>query len=289
MELEKERVERALSPETRGQVVAEAKRHWPPGELSMVIMMDGTMLRERGPDWGLKPADIKAERVAWHELKGAVLYRLHERVESQSGRGMILEKFTVAYRGDPYEFGRRVYAEALRRGLNQAKHVYVVADGGVWIWNLAADRFPHAKGGLDLSHASHHLWTVAHEHFGEGSQQARAWVEPLLHQLKHGGEAGVLQTLDDLLALCAETGAAGSETIQREAAYFQEHQDHIHYNELASTGCPIASGSMESTCGQLQDRFKRTGQFWTLPGEQPLMALELAWRNNDWDEIWELN
>jgi hypothetical protein len=289
MELEKERVERALSPETRGQVVAEAKRNWPPGELSMVIMMDGTMLRERGPDWGLKPADIKAERVAWHELKGAIIYRLHERVETQSGRGMILEKFTVAYRGDPYEFGRRVYAEALRRGLNQAKHVYVVADGGVWIWNLAADRFPQAKGGLDFSHASHHLWTVAHEHFGEGSQEAQAWVEPLLHQLKHGGEAGVLQTLDDLLALWAETGAAGYETIQREAAYFHEHQDHIHYEELAAAGCPIGSGPMESTCGQLQDRFKRTGQFWTLPGEQHLMALELARRNNDWDEIWELN
>ncbi len=45
-----------------------------------------------------------------------------------------------AWRGDPYEFGRRLYAEALRQGLNQAQKIYVVADGGVWIWNLVADR-----------------------------------------------------------------------------------------------------------------------------------------------------
>ena len=46
---------------------------------------------------------------------------------------------------------------------------------------------------------------------------------------------------------------------------------------------------MESTCSQFQDRFKRTGQFWTLPGEEHLMALELARRNEDWDEIWWLD
>ena len=34
--------------------------------------------------------------------------------------------------------------------------------------------------------------------------------------------------------------------------------------------------------------YKRTGQFWTLPGERCLMALELARRNNDWDDIWPL-
>ena len=45
---------------------------------------------------------------------------------------------------------------------------------------------------------------------------------------------------------------------------------------------------MESTCSQYQDRFKRTGQFWTLAGEHHLLALELARRNQDWDEIWSV-
>jgi len=288
MESEQERVERALDVESRGEVVAEAKREGPAGEFSVVIMMDGTMLRERGPQWGLKPAEIKADRVAWHEWKVGIIYRLQARAETQSGRAILLEKFHVAYRGEPLEFGRRLYAEAVRRGLVQAKKGYVIADGGVWIWKIKEDRFPDAQGGVDFYHASEHLWAVAHDYFGEGSEEARAWVEPLLHQLKHGGEAGVLRTLDDLLALCEETHSVACETVRREVGYFQEHKDHIHYPLLASEGCPIGSGAVESTCGQLQDRFKRTGQFWPLPGEQHLMALEIARRNNDWDEIWEL-
>ena len=127
----------------------------------------------------------------------------------------------MVYRGAPYEFGRRVYAEALRRGLMQAQRVYAVADGAVWIWNIVADRFPGAVGGLDFYHAAQHLWAVAHDQFGESGPEASAWVEPLLHQLKHGGEAGVLATLSDLLELCAEH----SKTLEREVEYFHSDRD----------------------------------------------------------------
>ena len=65
--------------------------------------------------------------------------------------------------------------------------------------------------------------------------------------------------------------------------------EHLHYERLGAEGCPIGSGAMESTCSQFQDRFKRTGPFWSLPGERHLMALELARRNDDWDEIWTIN
>lgn len=286
--LEQERVERALSVETRAEVVAEAGRDCPQGEFSLVIMMDGTMVRERGPQWGLKPAEIEADRVEWHELKGAIVYRLYDQAKTQSGRGIILEKYYVAYRGDPFEFGRRVYAEALRRGLNQARRVFVIADGAVWIWKIVEDRFPNALGGLDFYHTSEHLWAIAHDQFGEARPEARTWVEPLLHQLKHGGEAGVLKTLEDLLALCAEEAERHAIT-RREVNYFRSHREHLHYQQLQAHGCPIGSGAMESTCSQYQDRFKRTGQFWTLPGEQHLMALELARRNHDWHAVWEVD
>lgn len=286
--LEQERVERALSVETRAEVIAEGKRDLPFGPFSLVIMMDGWMVRERGPQWGLKPAQIEANRVEWHEVKGAIIYRLVDRAETQSGRGVLLERYAVAYRGDPHEFGRRVYAEALRRGLNHAQRVFVIADGAVWIWRIVEDRFPDALGGLDFYHASQHLWAIARDQFGEGDPRAQRWVAPLLHELKHGGEAGVLQTLEDLLALCAEQVGERAIT-RREVDYFRSHREHLHYQQLQAQGCPIGSGAMESMCSQLQDRFKRTGQFWSLPGEQRLMALDLARRNLDWDEIWAIH
>lgn len=287
--LTERRVERALDVETRAEVVAEAKSGVPRGEFSLVLMLDGWMIRERGEDWGLKPPETKAERVGWHEMKSAIVFRADQRALTQSGRPVLLEKFYVAHRGGAQELGRRLYAEALRRGLNQAKRVYVVADGGVWIWNLVGDRFGEATGVLDFYHASQHLWAVAHELYGEDDPEARAWVEPLLHQLKHGGEAGVLRQLEDLLALCAEWEEERRRVIEREVTYFENHREHLHYARVAAQGCPRGSGAMESTCSQLQDRFKRTGQFWTLRGENHLLALELASRNDDWDEIWWLD
>ena len=52
---------------------------------------------------------------------------------------------------------RQWYAEALRRGLEQAQWVLIVADGAVWIWNLAEDRFAGAQQRPDFYHASKHL------------------------------------------------------------------------------------------------------------------------------------
>src|ERR1017187_8268291 len=89
--------------------------------------------------------------------------------------------------GTSGEFGRQVQAEARRRGLGAAPKVYVVADGGVWIWNIVTDRFATATGVLDFYHASQHLWDLAHTLHPENEAGARAWVEPLLHQLRHGG------------------------------------------------------------------------------------------------------
>ena len=285
--LQVQRVERALDLATRGEVVAEAKQALGDQPFSLVIEMDGWMVRERGVQWGLKPPEKQGDRVAWHEMKSAIIFRLNQRARTQSGRPMILNKAYVAWRGASDEFGRRLYAEALRQGLNQAQKVYVVADGAVWIWNLVADRFGEAKGVLDFYHASEHLWAVARAIHAD-EQQARRWVEPLLHQLGHGAQARVIKRLESLLKRRGRYEEATGALIETETNYFQRHRDHLHYEAAQAQGCPKGSGAIESTCSQLQDRFKRTGQFWTLPGEHCLLALELARRNDDWAEIWEL-
>ena len=92
--------------------------------------------------------------------------------QTENGRGLPVEKFVAAYADEPLEFGRRGQAEARRRGLGKVACAYVVAD-----------RFAQATGGLDLYHASQHLWTVAHTLHPEAEAVARAWVEPGRHRL----------------------------------------------------------------------------------------------------------
>lgn len=273
-----------LVRETGERLLAEA-----PGGFSLIIMMDGWMARERGEDWGLKPAQAPGHRVAWRETKTAIIMRTDQRAQTQSGRPVILEKIVVTHQGDWEGLADKLYAEALRCGLEQAREVFVVADGGVWIWNLKECKFPRATGGLDFYHASQHLYACARELFGEKEKETiQTFVTPLLHQLRHGGEAGFLETIGDLRDLLREIEEDEERVaaVRREQNYFAQHADHLHYADLEKRGCPAGSGAMESTCAQLQGRFKRPGQFWTEQGKSRLMAIEVAQRNGTDDELW---
>lgn len=256
----------------------------------LVVMMDGFMARERGVDWALKPPEAKGARVQWHEVKGATIYRVDQLAQKESGRRQILQKFWVLAptQTPPERFGCAVRAEAIRRGMGKAKYVFVLADGAVWIWNIIEDRFKFCLKGLDFYHASTHLWAIAHELFPEEAL-AKAWVEPLLHQLKHGQEADVLNTLEALPGQRQAVGLSLSDLLQREIAYFQTHREHLHYRDLAAKGSPIGTGAMESTCGQVQTRVKRTGQFWKPTGLANMLALKAALQNDDWSALWSRN
>jgi hypothetical protein len=284
----KEREQRLMNAATQAQAMAPL----PNGlELfGLVVMMDGFMARERGPDWALKPPQAKGSRVEWHEVKGATIYRVDQVAQKESGRRQLLQKFWVLAptQTPPADFGRAVHAEAIRRGMGQAQYVFVLADGAVWIWSIIQDRFIHCLKGLDFYHGSTHLWAIAHELFPE-EDQAKAWVEPLLHQLKHGQEADVLNTLATLPAQRQAAGLSLSDLLVREMAYFQTHREHLHYQELADKGGPIGTGAMESTCGQVQTRVKRIGQFWKPQGLANMLALKAALQNDDWSALWKRN
>jgi hypothetical protein len=260
----------------------------PEPEFSMVIMMDGWMVRRRGEDWGADPQEKSAQRVEWKEVKSAVIYRLEQSVKKASGRGLLLQKYVVVSPPEttPVDFGAAVQTEALRRGLGRARKVYVVIDGAVWLWNLTQDRFGNAIQVLDFHHASEHLWAVAHALHGQGTEKARVWARELLHELRHGQEEKVVQTLEALLTPAAGLAQKIQTAVRTPIEYFQTHREHIHYSTVASQRGPIGSGSVESLCSQLQDRFKRTGQFWTPSGLRNLLTLEVLLRNNDLDVLW---
>jgi hypothetical protein len=290
------RTQRALDPHTRPEVLREAQVKAPNAlkAFSLVIMMDAWKGRERGPDWGLLPATASGERVDWRDLKVAVIYRLDQVVEKPPAnfdpatrpRRQILEKFWVATPSGtkPEEFGRQVHAQALRRGMAQARYVFVVSDGAVWIWNIVEDRFVGAIQELDFYHASEHLWDVARDLYPD-PVQARQWVEPLLHQLRHGQEEQVLKTLESLSEEARKFERLLSDLVQTEIQYFQTNRNRLHYQNNTDKGFPAGSGAVESLCSQFEDRFKRTGQFWKSQSMGCLQALKVARHNGDWAEL----
>lgn len=263
-----------------------AEKSEPP--FSMVIMMDGWMARERGADWGSGPRKKDPQPVEWREIKSAVIYRLEQRGENTSGRGLLLEKYTVATPPEtsPVDFGMAVHAEAQRRGLGRAQVIYLVMDGAVWLWDLAEDRFKTAVKTLDFHHAREHLHAVAEALHGAGSDAAQEWLEGRLRGLRNGKEIRVVRRLEELLKSQAERTAENQETINREVSYFQDHREHLHYQKMEKAGAPLGSGAVESLGKQLQGRLRGCGQFWSRPGLTSLLRLTVLVKNDDQAHLW---
>lgn len=264
------------------QEPAERASQRAPSALS-VLLVDGCQVRYRGPGWGRKKT--KKDRVRWRELKVGVFYRHEQSVQTEGGRGLLADKVVVSWQGEPMELGRRLNWEARREGLGRAQNILFLGDGAAWVWNLQQDRWAGAVGLLDFYHAGQHVWDLGRVVAGEKQPALTHWVEPRLHDLRHGRDQ---QVLGQIARLKKRAGAAGK-TILREQNYFATHALRMNYQELARKGWPIGSGAVESACRQKQCRFKRCGQFWTDSGLRNLGALDEARRNHHWDQLWKLN
>jgi len=251
-----------------------------PEPFTLVIELDAWNIRERD-EWGQSAKSRAAgqEPERWHWVYGGTCFRLSQRVPTASGRPMILSRGYVMTRMGLEGLREQIFAESARHGLAKAARVLVLGDGGIWIWNLAEDRFPTAEQRLDLFHGKEHLWAVAHELHPRDEAAAREWVKPFLKQLERG--RGV-RVISELKTVAKRLRGAKRRQLQREVNYFGANLHRLNYPQGVKRGEPLGSGAIESTCRQYQCRFKRPGQFWTRSGDEGLMCLETFWRNRRW-------
>jgi hypothetical protein len=278
----------ALTQTVAGLAQLAARALTPAAPFTLVIEIDAWNIRERD-NWGrtqiLREAGQDTGR--WHWVFTGTVFRLDQRGTTAAGRPVIAERGFVATRRGVDSFQPQLYAEALQRGLLQAEHVLILADGAVWIWNLAADRFKDAAQRVDLYHVKEHLWTLANELFGKGTEKAKNWATPFLNwlQRRKDGALDVIQGLEGLRSTLGQLSTAQRECLEREIGYFHEHKNRMDYKTGKALGQPVGSGAIESTCSQYQRRFKLTGQFWSLPGDEAFLALATLHRNGRWSKL----
>jgi hypothetical protein len=253
----------------------------PPKPFTMVIQVDTWNIRERD-DWGKTQAKLKrGEKIErWHWVYTATCFRLEQRVRKGKRRAVITERSYVATRQGIEPMMKQLHHEAMARGLAQANQVLVIADGAVWIWNAAADRFSEAVQRLDLFHANAYLWAVANQIHGANTPAARQWVKPLLKQIKSDKVAQVIRTLEELKPTLSLASAKVTDTT---IDYYRSNEKRMKYVAGKKRGEPVGSGAIESTCRQMQCRMKRCGQFWSIQGDEALLCLEIFWRNDRWE------
>jgi hypothetical protein len=218
----------------------------------------------------------------WHEVKLGLVAGCVE--------GAVVAPSFVAAREPAAAFGRRLAAEAARRGalevvrwegglvgrgLAVLREAAVLGDGARWIWDLAAEHFGARVEIVDAFHAAEHLHAAARALCGEGAAAAN-WAEARTAELLACGADPVLTALRTARAPTAEARAL----VRTERGYFARNAQRMAYPAFRLDGLPIGSGAIESAADHLvQRRMKRAGMRWSDAGGDAILALRARLRS----------
>jgi hypothetical protein len=182
------------------------------------------------------------------------------------------------------EFGRRIYTEAVRRGVREAIEVVVMGDGALWIWNIAEKHFWGAIQIVDQYHALEHLAGAGKAVFGLLNPKSKQWFDAHRGELKNGDIKAVIRSLKRL----RPSGAEEKEQIQREIDYFDRNRERMRYAEFRRRGLFTGTGVMEAGCKTLiGSRCKQSGMRWTVRGANSIIALRCCQMSGRWESYWE--
>jgi hypothetical protein len=213
--------------------------------------------------------------------------------------------FAAVERSD--RFGTRWKAWARRLGLFDSSNITLLADGAKWIWEEQRKHLTYAVGVLDIYHNLEHFAATARSLYGDGTDEASAWLESSRQVVLSGDwsaierhilltrkslQAGASSTADALSPVAA-AGAGSKSTSQQESSltelmnYLNPHANHMAYADRLSTGRSIGSGLVEGACKNLIGRrLKQTGARWKVRRVNRMAGLCAVMYNNTWKAYW---
>ena len=268
--------------ELTGQRVARERAH------RVVQKMGKKMLQ--GRKQGVKHKEIKGdgkEHVGsdgmmvnirgegWKEVKVGAYYKTDEEGEKAEVR-------YVATSESREEIGKQLYELAGRPQLEQTAEMGFIGDGAEWLDEIQQEHFVKSTRILDYYHVSEYVGNLGKIFYGE--KKGKEWIEEKLEQIKAGGVKEVEKSLGRMKAKTVEQ----KEELEKTRRYLKNHEEHMKYDEYQRMGFHIGSGVIEAGCKHvIGHRFKRSGMRWSRQGCENLLALRVAYLNDDWNLVQE--
>jgi len=179
------------------------------------------------------------------------------------------------------DFGPRLHAEAVRRGLARAERVVVLSDGAAYNKSIAEEHFPQATHIVDLYHARERL-----SEFIKNLPQhscAGAFHEQCLGLLDEGRIEELTQRMEQELPRQGKRRGAGLKKIK----YFAKRAEQMRYGEFRRQGFFVGSGVIEAGCKTLiGKRFKNSGMFWSRRGANAIVAARCCLYSGRFEDFW---
>ena len=223
------------------------------------ISMDGGMVHIRGE--------------GWKEMKVGMVSGLEHRRHNPKHPLRLTEMDYTAVLGNVEQFGKAMWALAIKHDVPYAGRTAVTADGAAWIWRLTADLFPTSLQIVDWYHARQHLSELASQRHAEDAIAAQRWFQQQSSALYQGEIWCIIQ---DIQRHCPEVSVG----------YFHHHQRRMQYAAFRAEGYPISSGGVESGIKQFKQRLTGAGMRWSRAGAERMMVIRSAVMTDSFDDIW---
>jgi hypothetical protein len=182
------------------------------------------------------------------------------------------------------EFGKRIYAEAVRRGLLSALRVIILGDAARWIHGLAEEYFPGAIQIIDLYHAREHVSDLCRLLFSPNEALVLRWRTRWWTALDEGRVEKIIAQAQSNIPRNEET----KEKTDKEINYLTENKDRMRYADFRAQGLFVGSGVVEAGCKTIiGQRLKQSGMEWSVRGANAIIALRCLILSGRWEEFWE--
>lgn len=241
-----------------------------------VPMVSGALAGRKGkqPDGSAKTREVKL---------GCVFTQTGTDEKGRPMRDAASTSFVGAI--EPAEaFGARLEAEALRRGLDQARKVVLLADGALWVWNIAELRFPQAIQIIDIYHAREHVSELCGMLFAGDAKQLQKYRLQWWSDLDEGHVEKILYQARKRLPLQGQLRKSAEQQI----GYFEDNKQRMRYAEFRKQGLFVGSGVVEAGCKHLiAARLKQSGMEWSLRGANAIIALRCNLASGRFEDFWE--
>jgi hypothetical protein len=182
------------------------------------------------------------------------------------------------------QFGKRIYAEAVRRGLLYAEKVVVLGDGAEWIKNLAELHFPEATQIVDLYHTREHVSDLCKTLFLPDDDEVlkyriRWWTDL---------DEGKIEKIAEEAKVRMPEDPKKKENADKEIAYLIKRKQQMQYAEFRAQGLFVGSGVIEAGCKTvIATRLKQSGMEWSVRGANAIISLRCLFLSGRFEEYWE--
>ena len=181
------------------------------------------------------------------------------------------------------EFGVRIYAEALRRGLERARKIIVLGDGAEWIRNLVELHFPGATQIVDLYHARERICKIISLLFKDDEKNKKLYRLKWWTYLDDGEVEKFIADARSAIPFNCEI----VEDIEKELGYFENNLERMRYNEFREQGLFVGSGVIEAGCKTvISSRMKQSGMEWSVRGANAIISLRCIHLSNRTEDYW---